>query len=204
MYPWPPHPYQLLRLFGIIWNFDRTGGNVKILFVTKRYHLGTGDRSYMFGLEKLLQGKGHSVGYFAMTYPDNLPSPFSEYFIPNITFEKAMHSKNPVNWFKALFCSFYSLESQARITRMLEDYQPDLVHIHSLDMHVTYSILPAVKKRNIPVIWTLHAFAPLCINYFLYNQKDECLCEACKHDRFYMAALKRCKNGSLPASLWVQ
>jgi len=174
---------------------------MKILFVTKHYQPGAGDRSYMFGLEKLLRRKGHSVAYFAMDYPGNLPSPFSKYFVPNITFENTLHSKNPVNWLKTLLTSFYSLEAKSRISRLLMDYQPQIVHIHSLDTHLTCSILPAIKKNNIPVIWTLHTFAPLCINYFLYNQKAGAVCEACKPDRFYMAALKRCKKGSLSASV---
>lgn len=174
---------------------------MKILFVAKHFQPGAGDRSYMFGLEKLLRSRGHRVGYFAMQYPGNLPSPFSNYFVPNITFEDTLHSKNPVNWFKMLLRSFYSLESKSRITRLLTDFQPELVHIHSLDTHLTCSILPAIKKKNIPVIWTLHTFAPLCINYFLYDQREQVVCEACKPGRFYMAALKRCKKGSLPASV---
>jgi len=54
---------------------------MKILFVTKHYRPGAGDRSYMFGLEKLLRQQGHDVSYFAMRYPENLPSPFEKYFV---------------------------------------------------------------------------------------------------------------------------
>ncbi len=174
---------------------------MKILFVTKHYRPGAGDRSYMFGLEKRLRRRGHEVGYFAMAYPANLPSPFSRYFVPNVTFGDALHSRNPLKWLKTFLRSFYSPESSSRITRLLQDYRPDVVHIHSLDTHLTYSILPAIRKQNIPVVWTLHTFAPLCISYFLYDRRKGCVCEACRPKRFFMAALKRCGNGSLPASV---
>ncbi len=174
---------------------------MKILFVTKHYRPGAGDRSYMFGLEKLLRRRGHEVGYFAMQYPGNLPSPFSKYFVPNVTFGHAMRSRNPLTWLKVFFRSFYSTQAGARITRLLRDYRPEVVHIHSLDTHLTYSILPAIRKQNIPVIWTLHTFAPLCINYFLYDRRKGRVCEACRPHRFYMAARKRCSDGGLPASV---
>ncbi len=174
---------------------------MKILFVTKHYRPGAGDRSYMFGLEKLLRRRGHEVGYFAMDYPGNLPSPFSRYFVPNVTFGHALHAGNPLVWIKAFLRSFYSPAAGSRITRLLRDFRPDVVHIHSLDTHLTYSILPAIRKAGIPVVWTLHTFAPLCINYFLYDRRAGRVCEACRPNRFYMAALKRCNNGSLPASV---
>ena len=57
---------------------------MNILFVTKNYRPGAGDRTYMFNLEKLLKEKGHEVAYFAMDHPLNMSTPFSKYFVPPV------------------------------------------------------------------------------------------------------------------------
>ena len=155
----------------------------------------------MFGLEKILRDKGHQVAYFAMDHPSNLPTPFSEYFVSRIDFADLKKNMSPVSALKVLDRSIYSFESRVKINRLLDAFKPDLVHIQHLDAHISYSILPAIKKKGIPIVWTLHIYAPFCINYNFVDPTRDQICDVCKTGKFYRSVIRRCKKGSLAASL---
>lgn len=60
-----------------------------------------------------------------------------------------------------------SLLKTARFLRWVDGYAPDVIHLHNL--HGSYINLPLlfeyIKKRGIPVVWTLHdcwAFTAIC------------------------------------------
>jgi glycosyltransferase involved in cell wall biosynthesis len=173
---------------------------MKILFVTKHYSYGAGDRAYMFGLEKMLKLQGHEVGYFAMNFASNLSTPFSKYFVNQIEFTDILARKNLILGLRVAARTFFSLESRSKLKRLILDFKPDLVHIQHLDTHLTYSILPLIKKLQLPIIWTLHIYTPLCINYNLIDENRGTLCKACQPNRYYQATLRKCKQGSFLAS----
>jgi glycosyltransferase involved in cell wall biosynthesis len=171
----------------------------KILFIAKHYSPGAGDRTYMFALENILRNfGGHEVGYFAMDYPQNLQTPFSKYFVNNI--EYGSLKMNPSTGVKVLGRALYSREAQKKISALIEDFKPDIVHVQHLDTHITYSILPVIKRYGIPIVWHLHIYAPLCINYNFVDENSRGICTACRKTRFWQPVLRRCKRGSLPAS----
>jgi len=172
----------------------------KILFITKHYFPGAGDRTYMFALENILRSMGdHEVGYFAMHYPQNLSSPFSKYFVDNI--EYGSLKINPFTAVNVLGRSLYCRESQKKIAALIENFRPDIVHIQHLDTHITCSVLPVIKRYGIPILWHLHIYAPLCINYNLIDEHSRAICTACRNNRFWQPVRRRCKKGSLPASM---
>jgi glycosyltransferase involved in cell wall biosynthesis len=173
---------------------------MRILFVTKHYYPGAGDRTYMFALEKLLREHDHDIGYFAMSDDSNIASPFSGYFIDNINYTELRKNINILTGMKVVARALYSSESAKKIKSLINDFQPDIVHIQHLDTHITYSILPAIRKCGIPIIWSLHIYAPLCINYNLINENTGQICEACRKKKFYKAAVNRCKRGNLLSS----
>lgn len=65
---------------------------------------------------------------------------------------------------------FFSRRPTQRLIRQLEQFKPDIVHLHNI--HGYYLYLPALfdylKKNDIPVVWTLHdcwAFTGHCAYY---------------------------------------
>ena len=67
---------------------------------------------------------------------------------------------------------FYSRRATRSLIRQLEQYKPDLVHLHNL--HGYYLHLPTLfdwlKQKDLPVVWTLHdcwAFTGHCAYYTL-------------------------------------
>lgn len=59
----------------------------RVLLVNKFYYRRGGDCVYLLNLEEMLRSRGHEVAVFAMDYPENSPSEWSQYFAPEITFQ---------------------------------------------------------------------------------------------------------------------
>ena len=58
---------------------------MKIL-AAEKYHFVTGGASRVFfETNRLLEERGHSIAPFTGAYPENLPTPFSKYFVPRFT-----------------------------------------------------------------------------------------------------------------------
>ncbi len=157
-----------------------------------------GDCRHALGLGSMLAEHGHEVHYFAMQGEKNLPCTDADYFVSEIDFRKAFHSRNPLQALRVTARSIYSLQARSNIARMLDKVRPDIAHLHSIRHHLTKAILPELAKRNIPVVWTLHDFKELCPNTSFYDGTG--ICERCKDKKFWNIVRRRCKKGSLAAS----
>jgi len=73
------------------------------------------------------------------------------------------------------------------------------VHLNNIHHYLTpASIIPELKKRNIPVIWTLHDYVILCPNTTFIS--NEIVCEKCRVGKFYNCVTNKCKKQSTTAS----
>ena len=93
----------------------------------------------------------------------------------------------------------YSREARGRIEQLIADTQPDIVHIHGFIHEMSTSILPALKAAGLPVVQTLHDYKIVCPNTTFVSH--DTICESCQGHRYYNMARKRCKRGSLMASV---
>jgi len=174
---------------------------MKILLVNTRHFRGGGDSTYTLNLADLLREAGHEVGFFAMEDERSLPDPNADLFVSHIDFRELNKKKTPGRMLKVAGRAVYSREARTKFGRMVDRLGPDLVHLQNIHAHLTPSVILEAKKRGLPLVWTLHDFKLVCPNsHFLIDRTGE-ICEACLGGRFYQAALKRCKKGSLLASL---
>ena len=174
---------------------------MKILIVNTRHYFGGGDSTYTFNLAELLRQHKHDVSFFAMQDERNLPDPNSDLFASPIDFRALNRRKNLANGWQVLCRSIYSGEARAKFARLLDRVQPDIIHTQSLHGHLTPSVLMEAKARGLPVVWTLHEYKLVCPNTHFLIDSTGVICEACRGGRYYQAAFKRCKKGSLLASL---
>lgn len=65
---------------------------------------------------------------------------------------------------------FYSLGGTEKLIKWIEQYEPDIIHLHNL--HGYYldirALFRALKRIGIPIVWTLHdcwAFTGHCVHY---------------------------------------
>lgn len=82
--------------------------------------------------------------------------------------------------------------------RALRDFKPDLVHVHTIQGHLSPAVLLPFRQAHIPILQTLHDYRLLCpaIHFLSHGQP----CEACKGKKYYRCVLKRCRNNQLAKS----
>ena len=142
---------------------------MKILEVNKfNYVKGGADRQYL-DLVTLLKSKGHEVAIFCMDSPKNNLSTWRKYFVSHVGY----NSGDSTLWQKivGLGRMFYSFEARNKIGKLLDDFQPDVVHLHNVYHQISYSILFETKKRNIPVIMTVHDYNLISPDREQYHEK---------------------------------
>jgi glycosyltransferase involved in cell wall biosynthesis len=174
---------------------------MKILIVNTRHYYGGGDSTYAFNLAELLRMKGHEVSFFAMQSEKNLSDPNEDLFVPFIDFRDLNQKKNLSNGLKVLGQAIYSQTARQNFSILLDRIKPDVVHLQNIHAHITPSVIFEAKKRNLPVVWTLHDYKLICPNSHLMIDVTGQLCESCVKGGFLHAPLKRCKKGSLLASV---
>ena len=62
-----------------------------------------------------------------------------------------------------------AISSKINIVKVLDKFNPDIVHLHNYNFQITPSILPEIKKRNIKIIQTVHDSQMVCPCHRLYN-----------------------------------
>jgi glycosyltransferase involved in cell wall biosynthesis len=172
---------------------------LNILIVNWTWFPSGGDWTYIENISKFYQSKGHEVIPFSMHDERNLPSPYSDYFINKINYKELNRKKTALNGLKTLRNTTYSFEAKTKLKMLLDKHPVDVVHLNNIHHYLTpASIIPEFKKRNIPIIWTLHDYVILCPNTtFTSNDK---ICEKCKGGKFYKCITNKCKKQSVQAS----
>ena len=173
---------------------------MRVLIANTRHYKQGGDSTYAFGLADALRGAGHDVGFFAMAGDRNEPDPNADLFVSYIDFRELNQKKSVSSGLQVLRRSIFSREAEEKFTRMVDRFQPDVVHLQNIHAHLTPSIVFAARRKGLPVVWTLHDYKLMCPNsHFRIDTTGE-LCESCRPGHYLPALAKRCKKGSLLAS----
>lgn len=171
---------------------------MRVLMVQTFYYFRGGDSTYMLSLSRLLEEKGHEVVPFAMEHPQNLPSPYARFFVSEVDFPGLLSESSPGAVWKVATRSIYNGEARRKIAALADEAKPDIAHFHNIHAHLTTSIVAPLRKRGIPIVWTLHDYRLICPNTALLSRGE--ICERCIPNRFYESMLQRCKKGSFAAS----
>lgn len=164
----------------------------KILLVTKFYYRRGGDCIYTLNLENLLLEQGHEVAVFAMQYPENLPSKWSEYWPTEISFSGGIGQK--INAVKRTL-GFGDVKTQ--FARLLKDFAPDVVHLNNIHSYLSPVVAQMAHKAGAKVTWTIHDLKLICPNYTCY--RNGMPCELCFDSNLHVLK-NRCMKESLAAS----
>jgi glycosyltransferase involved in cell wall biosynthesis len=165
---------------------------MKILEINKFNHVRGGADKHFVDLVRLLKNGGNEVEVFAMCHPKNLHSDFSKYFVSRVDYENG----SLFNKLRGALRIFWSFEAKRKIEKLLDDFQPDIVHIHNIYHQISPSILPEIKKRGIPIVMTVHDWKMVCPNYLL--NCEEPYCQKCASGKYWHCfAEKSVKNSYL-------
>lgn len=167
---------------------------MRILQVNKFYYPRGGADKYFLDLAASQEAAGHKVAIFAMRHPNNQVSPWEKYFISQVSFNR----KNFKDILKTPGRVLYSLEAKRKFSRLLDDFKPDIIHIHNIYHHISPSILEAAFKRQIPVVMHLHDYKLVCANHALFVNGS--VCQACQPNNYWQCLKNRCIKDSWQAS----
>lgn len=172
---------------------------MKVLMVNSFNYVRGGAERCFLDLSALLEAHAHQVIPFTMAHPQNLPSPYADYFVSYMDFPSEMRKPGLRAKMTVAERVIYSREARRKIERIVADTQPDLVHIHGFIHEMSTSILPALRKAGLPVVQTLHDYKIVCPNTTFVSH--ESVCERCQGHRYYNMARLRCKRDSRAASV---
>jgi len=171
--------------------------HLHILHINKIHHMLGGSEAVYLRTSEILQRHGHKSIFFSMRHPRNLPAETERYFAPFIDLDT---EKSFFNYLKASLNVFYSFKTRRYLSKLLDTYKVEIAHIHNLHRQMSPSILHELKKRNIPVVMTLHEYKMVCPSFNLLLHERPC--EACTGGSYYNAIKLRCiKNSFLRSTL---
>jgi len=164
---------------------------MKILEINKFHYIkGGADRHYL-EIVKLLKSKGNEVASFSMESPKNEFSPWKKYFVSYVGYNKGDSLNEKL---KGIFRMFYSREAKKKINMLLDDFRPEIVHIHNIYHQLSPTILFEIKKRKIPVIMTVHDYKLINPNYNLFLRGR--FYDGCRNGKYYECFLDKCVKDS--------
>src|SRR3569833_265723 len=169
---------------------------MNILVIHRAWYPTGGDWTYVENVVNIYEQKGHNVIPFSMHDKQNAPSAYSDYFIENIDYKNV--KRGLATGVKVVMKSIYSFEAQRNLEKLLDNVKIDFAHLNVIHHYITPTILKILKKRNIPIIWTLHEYTPICTDSIFVSHGE--VCERCFGGKFYNCITYTCKKGSYLAS----
>jgi glycosyltransferase involved in cell wall biosynthesis len=171
---------------------------MRILHVNKFLYRRGGAEGYMEDVAQLQRNAGHVVEFFGMTHPENEPRRFESYFPSYIEMDPA--PSGLAERAKGVARMVWSTSAQRGMDAVVDQFKPDVVHLHNIYHQLSPSILRPLARRGIPAVMTLHDYKLACPTYqFLGADGD--VCEECLGRQFHQCTINACKGGSRVASL---
>ncbi len=176
---------------------------MKILMVNKFLYPNGGSETYIFKLGDYLKSIGHEVQYFGMEHEGRCVSNNAEQYTTDMDF----HGGSKLRKIAYPFKTIYSAEAKKKISIVLDDFQPDVIHLNNFNYQLTPSIIYAIndyKKRagkKVKLIFTAHDYQLICPNHKMKNPITGENCEKCIGGKFINCAKGGCIHSSKAKSL---
>ncbi len=174
---------------------------MKILLVNKFLFPKGGAETYTFKLGDTLKENGHTVEYFGLKNLKNIVGNTIGAYVSDMDFNKGV--------LKNLFAPFriiYSFQAKKKMTAVLNDFQPDVVHFNNIQFHLTPSVIIAVEKyrkktgRRVKIVYTAHDYQLICPSHGLFDSNIN-VCEKCLGGNFTHCLKTKCVKKSFTKSL---
>lgn len=170
---------------------------MKILMVNKFLYPNGGSETYLFETGRQLQKMGHEVQYFGMEHEGRIVGNRVESYTSGMDFHSGKLAKLTYP-----FRIIYSTEARRKIRRVLDDFQPDVVHLNNFNFQLTPSVLMEIEKYRkqtghaVRVLYTAHDYQLICPNHMMRIPGTGENCECCLERGFWQCAVHRCIHNS--------
>ena len=165
---------------------------MKILLVNKFHYLKGGSEKYYFELGELLKEQGHEVAYFSMQDEKNIKTDCKEYFVEKFDLN------NSSKW-KALNV-IYNYRNYKKMKEAMEEFKPDIVHLNNFQRQLSSSIIKAISRKNVPIVFTAHDLQAICPAITMMDNEYN-PCELCLKGKYINCIKKKCNKNSTIKSM---
>lgn len=175
---------------------------MKILMVNKFLHPNGGSETYIFNLGNELICQGHKVQYFGMEHEKRVVGNQLGVYTNNMDFHTGKLQK-----LLYPFKIIYSTEAYKKMLQILQNFQPDVVHLNNINFQLTPSIIFAIKKyrklskHKVKLVATAHDYQWVCPNHMLMIPSSKKLCFACEGGKYSSCTKNKCIHNSMVKSL---
>lgn len=175
---------------------------VKILMVNKFLYPNGGSETYIFKLGEELQRQGHEVQYFGMEHEGRIVGNHAEVYTSNMDFHTGKLQK-----LLYPFRIIYSKEAYRKMQTVLNDFEPDVVHLNNINFQLTPSVIEAVRdwekknQKNVRIIFTAHDYQWVCPNHMMLVPASGERCSRCLSQHEGNCTRYRCIHNSFVKSM---
>ena len=170
--------------------------------VNKFLHPNGGSETYIFKLGEQLQKMGHEVQYFGMEHEGRIVGNRAESYTSDMDFHTG-----GVRKLLYPFQIIYSMEAKKKMRLVLDDFQPDVVHLNNINFQLTPSVIYAARAyekkcgRRIRIVYTAHDYQWVCPNHMMRIPSTGTICFACRGGDYIQCSKNRCIHNSKVKSL---
>jgi glycosyltransferase involved in cell wall biosynthesis len=168
---------------------------MKVLVANNYYYLRGGCERVMFNDIHAMSAHGVEIVPFSAADPNNAATPYASYFVPGADIRATSVLGRAEAAVDAIHCG----RTAKAFDQMLAEMKPDVVHCHNVYGRLSTSILGVAKKRNVPVVLTVHDYKVVCPAYVALKKGKPC--SECLDGGYYRCAVNRCHKGQLAASV---
>ena len=174
---------------------------MKILMVNKFLYRKGGAETYTLQLGELLKKNGNEIQYFGLENKKNIVGNSVNAYVSDMDFATGI-----LRNIKAPFRIIYSFEARRKISKVLNDFQPDVVHLNNIQFHLTPSIILEIEKyrnntgRKVKIVYTAHDYQLICPSHGLFDS-DIQVCEKCLSGNYTYCLRTKCVKNSFSKSL---
>jgi glycosyltransferase involved in cell wall biosynthesis len=167
----------------------------RLLAINNYYYRRGGAESVFLDQNDLFTAAGWDVVPFAMQHPDNLPSPWSPYFVSEIEYGR---ETGPLTKAMQAAKIIYSTEAKRKIRALVNCAPPTVAHAHNVYHHISPSIFQALKAEGVPIVMTAHDLKLACPAYKMLSHGR--VCERCHGGKIHNVLVHRCVKDSVALS----
>ena len=174
----------------------------KILIINKFLYPNGGSETYIFQLGEELQRRGYTVQYFGMEDERNIVGNNVNSYTSNMNFHTGKVDK-----LLYPFKIIYSIEARKALRKVLDDFQPDVVHLNNFNFQLTPSIIYEVKSyekkagKKVKILFTAHDYQLVCPNHMMRTVKTNQNCSKCSNGNYLNCIKEKCIHGSTVKSV---
>lgn len=129
---------------------------MRILEINKFYYERRGAERHFLDVIRLFRDAGHEVAVFTMDDPRNVSREYAKYTVSPVGY----NHDDSTFWqrLKGAGRLFWSFEARRKMRALLADFRPDMVHLHNAYHQLSFSFLPIIRSRGIPIVMTVHDY----------------------------------------------